>query len=106
MDGNGWVGAPYSEPDTSKAAAESILEDLGRLQAKVYSAIRRAGSYGRTTHELERELGLLMQTAVPRVWELRKMGLVIDSGLRRLTPSRRNAKVWRLAPPKQLELEL
>jgi predicted ArsR family transcriptional regulator len=100
-----YVGAPYSEPDTSKAAAEQILDDLGRLQALVYRCIRRRGEDGRTSDELSEQLGLIAQTVTPRVWELRLAGLIIDSGKRRPTRRGRMAKVWVVAQ-RQLGLGL
>lgn len=103
---DGRVIAPYSEPDTSKAAAIAALPHVETLTAIIYDAIRRAGREGRCNHELRDECGILLQTVCPIVWTLVGDGLVVDSGLRRLTPSRRKAKAWVLAPTRQLALPL
>lgn len=69
-------------------------EQLSRLQGDVMDAVRRAGKRGRTCDELEVELNLRHQTCSPRVYELSRRGLLVDSGEKRLTRGRRLAIVW------------
>jgi hypothetical protein len=86
-DAPGW-----SEPDTSRKAADSMEPHMGRLQALVLAAI---SACPRTARELEDDLDMRTQTVTGRIRELVLLGKVEDSGLRRRTDSGRSAKVWR-----------
>jgi predicted transcriptional regulator len=78
--------------DTSLEAYRSLEPDVLRtLRGKVFA---RIASDPCTSEEAETALCLSSNTVVPRIWELRKMGLVRDSGLRRKTRSGRNARVY------------
>lgn len=82
--------------DTSRTAAVA-LEGSGQRNAKrarVYKFIIDRGEYGATDSEIERALGMGGNTERPRRRELVLMGLVVDSGKRRLTATRRQAAVW------------
>lgn len=83
--------------DTSREAAES-LTNTARLRDKVLRVIRSRGSLGITDQELQAILQLPPNVETPRRWELVNAGLVRDSGLRRMTPSRRRAAVWVAVP--------
>jgi len=52
------------------------------------------GTEGLTDHEASAELGLILDTTRARRVELRDLGLVVDSGARRPSPSGRAATVW------------
>lgn len=80
--------------DTSREAAESLVDALPQLQSLVYGFIRGRGLGGATCDEVEVGLGLRHQTASARVYELANKGLIIDSGLRRRTRSGRRAAVY------------
>lgn len=82
---------PHNGTDTSIAAARSLVDDVETLRSRVLEAIRRRPS---TCDELETTLDLSHQTCSARVWELRRLGLVVDSGDRRRTRSGRAAKIW------------
>ena len=90
--------APFSQPTTSREAAEAIEPVTARLERQVLDALRAAGTDGLCNHELETILDLAGNTVRPRVWTLRKRGFVVDSGTVRLTPSGRRAIVWTAAP--------
>jgi Mn-dependent DtxR family transcriptional regulator len=66
-----------------------------RLRTRVYSVLW--GSDGLTCAEVEERLSLAHQTASARINELARMGVIKDSGERRLTPSGRAAIVWEVA---------
>ena len=84
-----------STRSVSAEALESLDEPkLARLQTSVLETLRTRRTHGATTDELEKALHLSHQTCSPRVLELRKKGLVVDSGRRRLTRSMRKAVVW------------
>ena len=86
--------APYVRgSDTSRAAAESMEDELGRLEMLVFDLIRRSGETGRTRDELEVETGMSHQTITARARALIQKGRVRDSGLRRRTRSDRWAEV-------------
>lgn len=86
--------------DTSEAAAASIQPHLGALQAQVLDCIARHRDChlvdGLTCDEVEWILEMKHQTASARILELRKKGLLRDSGYRRKTRSGRKAVVWRV----------
>jgi hypothetical protein len=92
--GDLFPGAPYSDPETSRAAALEIEPQLSRLRSLVLGAVRSCGPHGSTCDELEVRLGIAGNTVRPRLWELRRFGLIEDSGLRRLTRSGRRAVCW------------
>lgn len=97
-------GAPPSvDVETSKAAAAALLASgkWETLRDKVHAYIICTGEYGATDAEIERGLGMRHQTASARRNELVKLGLVVDSGQRRPTPSGRPAIVWRRVSPGQ-----
>lgn len=85
---------PFSEPDTSRAAAVSMAPSVGQLQSMVLAHIRSCHWQGVTDDEGEHRLGLHHTTYAPRRNELVKLGLVEDSGNRRVATSGRRQKVW------------
>lgn len=87
-----WTLAPFSEPDTSRAAAKAITPHLPHLEQIVLTALRQHGP--QTAQELEDRLRMDGSTVRPRLVTLRARGMVRDSGLRRRTRSLRAAKVW------------
>ena len=85
--------APHNHTPTSKAAAESIVPVLGRLQAMILAHYQREKYRGATCDEVEAALGLKHQTCSARIRELRDKGLLVDSGYQRKTRSGRKAAV-------------
>lgn len=96
-EGIGYV----SGSDTSKEAADLVgsgkRSRAQTLRAEVLHYIRGQED-GATCDEVEQGLDLTHQTASPRVVELRERGLIVDSGLRRLTRSNRKAVVYKPVP--------
>ncbi|MBA4753618.1 MAG: hypothetical protein H2050_02145 [Sphingobium sp.] len=81
--------------DTGREAAEAINKKLGRLQRLVHGAVKGRGRYGLTAEEAAGILNMDRVSVQPRLSELKAMGLVKDSGLRRVNPSsRKRAVVW------------
>jgi DNA-binding IclR family transcriptional regulator len=80
--------------DTSIEAMEVVAGAAGRLQRLALREIGAAGPVGLTTDELARRLNLARPTIQPRSSELRRKGLIRDSGLRRRNASGVNAIVW------------
>lgn len=89
--------APHVGRDTSREAARMIENRMGRLQELVLRTITNAGMRGKTDLELEHDLELIGSTVRPRRRELELKGLIVDSGLRRLTQAGRRSIVWRVA---------
>lgn len=88
------VGAPYAKgSDTSQAAAKKVSKRIEQQRGDVYLCIVRGGDSGRTWDEIVATLDC-SPTANGRVTELRDMGLIHDSGLRRLTRRGSKATVW------------
>lgn len=80
--------------DTSIAAANATAPILGRLQRLALQAIREAGWLGLTADELAARLGIDRWSIQPRTSELKRKGLIRDSGLRRRNASGKLAIVW------------
>lgn len=88
-----FTAAPWSDPDTSRAAAKAIEPHIQRLEKVVLDALASP----LTAEQIEDETGLAGNTVRPRLVALRNRGLVIDSGQRHRTRSGREAVVWRKA---------
>lgn len=82
------------DPDTSKQAAESIVDDLTLLQEDVLAYAWDKGGDGFTDHELSRDFNCFGSTYRSRRAELTKLGKIIPTDKRSRTPSGRNAVVW------------
>lgn len=84
----------HRRADTSIAAANALVPKLGRLQRMALEAIREAGGHGLTADELAARLDLDRSTIQPRTSELRRKGLIRDSGHRRPNATGKQAIVW------------
>lgn len=80
--------------DTSVAAAVALAPRLGRLQQMALEEIRDAGWLGHTADELAARLGMDRWSIQPRTSELRRKGLIRDSGQRRPNATGKLAIVW------------
>lgn len=80
--------------ETSIAASIALAPRLGRLQRLAEAAIREAGADGLTTDELAAWLEMDRWSIQPRTSELRRKGLVRDSGRRRPSATGKSAIVW------------
>lgn len=80
--------------ETSIAAADAIAPKLGRLQRMALGAIRDAGGHGLTADELAARLNVDRWSIQPRASELKRKGLIRDSGRRRRNCSGKLAIVW------------
>lgn len=83
---------PHNGTSTSVGASQSVSTISSTLREQVFTFIKANG--GKTCYEVETAMELRHQTASARIWELRHLGLVRDSGERRKTSSNRNAIVW------------
>lgn len=79
--------------DTSIAAANALAPKLGRLQRMAVGAIRDAGTRG-TADELAARLDMDRWSIQPRTSELKRKGLIRDSGQRRPNCTGKQAIVW------------
>ena len=80
--------------ETSMLAAQALKTKLGRLQAMAFEAIMEAGWLGRTADELAERLHMDRYSIQPRTSELKRKGLIRDSGQRRANRSGKLAIVW------------
>lgn len=87
---------PARRSDTSAQAARELEPSVARLRGMVLDAFRGAGVAGLTADEVAGRLRLSVLAVRPRVSELRKAGLVIDTGRRRANRSGRSAMVLRI----------
>ncbi|MBS3929057.1 MAG: hypothetical protein KGZ65_12920 [Sphingomonadales bacterium] len=84
----------HRNAETSIAAADAIAPKLGRLQRMSERAIRDAGENGLTADELAARLDMDRWSIQPRTSELRRKGLIRDSGQRRPNCTGKLAIVW------------
>ncbi|MBX9644927.1 MAG: MarR family transcriptional regulator [Novosphingobium sp.] len=84
----------HRNAETSIAAANALAPKLGRLQRMAVRAIRDAGENGLTADELAARLGLDRWSIQPRTSELKRKGLIRDSGQRRPNCTGKLAIVW------------
>lgn len=84
----------HRKVDTSIAAAEALAPKLGRLQRMAQAAISDAGGLGLTADELAEKLDIDRYSIQPRTSELRRKGLIRDSGQRRPNATGKLAIVW------------
>lgn len=87
----------HRQVDTSIAAAEALKPKLGRLQRLAATTIREAGRCGLTADELAARLEMDRWSIQPRTSELRRKGLIRDSGQRRPNSTGKLAIVWIIA---------
>lgn len=80
--------------ETSVAAADTLAPKLGRLQRLAKAAIAAAGAHGLTADELAARLDMDRWSIQPRTSELRRKGLIRDSGQRRQNATGKSAIVW------------
>lgn len=92
--------ARRDHPATAKRAAEAIAAHRPALLERVHRAIADAGADGMTAQQVEDATGLPGNTVRPRIVELRRAGLVVESDQTRPTRSGRSAVVL-VAPPKR-----
>jgi hypothetical protein len=92
---NAYPDAPgHRNIDTSIAAADALAPKLGRRQRMAETAIRNAGLLGLTADELASRLDMDRWSIQPRTSELKRKGLIRDSGLRRPNATGKRAIVW------------
>jgi hypothetical protein len=80
--------------DTSIEAANDLAPKVGRLQRMALEAIRASGCQGLSAEELMGVMGMERWSVQPRTSELKRKGLIRDSGLRRYNASGKRAIVW------------
>ena len=87
--------APYQpHSDTSREAAQAIVDKLPALRGNVYRVIHAAGREGVTDLEIEEALSIPGSTVRPRRIELLDMGLIRAAKEKKRTPSGRWAYAW------------
>ena len=92
----GEVGQVSHAPaDTRREAYLRILPQMGRMGRTVLQYVLAQREKGATDEEIAEATKLRESTARARRVELRDLGVIVDSGQRRKTRSRRLAIVWR-----------
>ena len=82
----------FKEHDTARAAAESMKGTVVHLREICLARLAHAPS---TPDEIADWCGASVLAIRPRMSELHKQGLIVDTGMRRSNASGRSAKVWR-----------
>ena len=80
--------------ETSIKAAVAMAPKAATWREKVLDHIDGMGAFGATADEVCAAIGCHYRTSQPRISELRRMGKVVDSGLRRKNDSGIHAIVW------------
>ena len=88
------IPAPHNRTDTSEQAAKKVRQHGPTMRQRVLNHLAAQAGRGATIEEVSTDLGMRLQTVCGRVSELRKLGLIEDSGKRRSTESGRPAIVW------------
>ena len=83
----------HRDTDTSREAASDIASRVTGLRLAVLGALEQ----DRTADECASALGESVLAIRPRLTELKRLGRIADSGLRRPNASGKRAIVWRLA---------
>ncbi len=87
-DAPGWKGA-----ETSKEAAQGVKETAALLRERILEAIRQRPG---TPEQIALRLNAPLMNVRPRCSELRKRGLIVDSGGRAQALGGRRAIIWRV----------
>ena len=87
--------ARASDPETSAAAAESVLSAIPSQQAEILETLNWAG-HALAAHEMANRCDLTAHQISRRLADLRRDGLIEDSGERAATPSNRRSVRWEL----------
>lgn len=85
--------------DTSEAAAYSVEHDARALMMQIFTRLRLAGPAAQC--ELAAALHLRPDQVWRRLSDLKNQGLIEDTGLRRLGPTKRFQAVWKVREVKQ-----
>lgn len=86
---------PHNAPKgTSEVAAKMIAARTPNQRARIYRAILESGAHGLTDDEGEIQLDIFSASYSARRGELVKLGLIRDTGNRRLTQRGCPAAVW------------
>ena len=80
--------------ETSRAAAETMVDAAKSRSALALATITQRGSGGATADEVADDQGWERYSSRPRVAELHKRGAIVDSGNRRIGASGRAQVVW------------
>jgi len=90
--------------ETGRDAAAAINEKIGRLKRLVRDAIAASGAEGLTPEECAEKTGIPRVSVQPRFSELKLLGVIVPSGVRRTNPSSgKSAVVWIAIEPVQGE---
>src|SRR5688572_19770987 len=87
----------FRDLETSRQSAEKIATHAATVRDKVATLYKHG--YVGTPDKIAAALGISILTVRPRVTELIKRGLLIDTGARQKNESGHSAKVYRWAAP-------
>ncbi len=90
----------FKATDTSRAAASTVPATLlhARIMVHFRGAIKKSGYNGFTADEMAAVLLESVLSIRPRFSELKRLGLIIDTRIRRKNESGKSAIVWALSP--------
>jgi predicted ArsR family transcriptional regulator len=87
----------FKVPGPSQNAAEAVTGTAARLRAQVLAVVK-ASPAGISADEIAKTLNRSVLSIRPRVSELKRQGLIRETGERRRNESGMTAGVWRASP--------
>lgn len=93
-ENHGMPGYYRHAPDTSKLAAESVADAAMSRSRLALALIVERAAHGATADEVADALEWERYSSRPRLAELHKRGVIVDSGRRRIGVSGRAQAVW------------
>lgn len=87
----------FKAEGTSRQAAESMKPSAATLRATCLGWLHYWPDRGCTADECAEQMGESVLSVRPRFSELHALGLIVDTGERRLNASGRRAVVWKAA---------
>lgn len=84
----------YNIRETSLLAYSKVLETLGERQRRVYSALRKLKKASNTM--IAKEVKLPINCVVPRIHELRKLGVVRQEGKHICNITNKQVLFWKV----------
>lgn len=88
----------FKTPGTSEEAARVIAPKAAILREKLYTAFQRYGAM--TADEACEVSGVSILAGRPRVSEMVRLGILMDTGTRRPSSTGKTSAVWAIAPEK------
>jgi hypothetical protein len=93
--GKKWPEHPgFKKTDTSEDAADKMVSKAATMRGQCLEMVNDSQEKGVASDEAALSLGFIVVSTRPRFSELKEMGLIVDSGKRRLSAYGAKQIVW------------